>query len=200
MREGDGNVKAKRLLAAAALGLGALVAFSQASAQGFYLGASAGSSDADDANAIPGLITSGSVDGKDSGLKLFGGYEFTKNFALELALVDLGTLSYSGSFGPFPVTGGKLDTTGFNFSAVGNLPLNPSFSLFAKAGLFFWDAEAQDITGGVPFSGSDNDVDFSLGFGGAYHFNRNFSVRAEWEMFKALDDISLLSVGVAYKF
>ena len=193
-------MKSRKLLAAAALGLGALVAFSQASAQGFYLGASVGTTDAEDGIAVPDLITSGSVDGKDSGLKLFGGYEFTKNFALEMAYVDLGTLSYSGTFGGLPVTGGKVDTTGFNVSAVGNLPLNPSFSLFAKVGLFFWDAKASDVTGGTPFSASDNDTDVSFGFGGAYHFNKNFSVRAEWEQFKAVGDISLLSVGVAYKF
>jgi hypothetical protein len=29
---------------------------------------------------------------------------------------------------------------------------------------------------------------------------KNFGIRAEWEQFKAVDNISLLSVGVAYKF
>jgi hypothetical protein len=39
-----------------------------------------------------------------------------------------------------------------------------------------------------------------LGFGGAYNLTRNFSLRAEWEQFEAVDNISLLSVGVVYKF
>lgn len=192
-------MKATRMFAAAAVGLGVLLAASQASAQG-YIGASFGSTDADEGNAIPDLLTSGTVDGKDSGFKLFGGYQLNRNFALELAYVDLGKLTYSGQFVGLPVTGGKLETTGFNMSAVGILPLNPSVSLFGKVGLFSWQAKARDTTGGVPFSGKEDDADISFGFGGAYHLNKNFSVLAEWEQFEAIDKISLLSIGVGYRF
>jgi OOP family OmpA-OmpF porin len=193
-------MKARNVFAAAVLGLGALMAVSQASAQGFYIGGSVGESDADEGNAIPDLITSGSVDGKDSGMKFFGGYQFNQNLAVELAYVDLGKATYSGTFGPFPVTGGSVKTSGLNASVVGTLPLNPSFSLFAKAGLFTWEAKARDTTGGVPFSGKEDGSDLSYGFGGAYNLTKNFSLRAEWEQFEAVDQISLLSVGVAYKF
>jgi OOP family OmpA-OmpF porin len=192
-------MKARKMFAAAALGLGAMLALSQASAQG-YIGGSAGESDADDGNAIPSLITSGPVDGKDTGMKFFGGYQFNQNLAVELAYVDLGKAKYSGTFGGLPVTGGSVKTSGFNASVVGVLPLNPSFSLFAKAGLFAWEAKARDVTGGAPFSGKDDGADLSLGFGGAYNLTRNFSLRAEWEQFEAVDNISLLSVGVVYKF
>jgi len=177
-----------------------MLAVSQALAQGFYIGGSVGESDADDGNAIPDLITSGPVDGKDSGMKFFGGYQFNQNLAVELAYVDLGKVTYSGMFGALFVTGGTVKTSGFNASVVGTWPLNPSFSLFAKAGLFAWDAKARDVTGGVPFSGSDDGADLSLGFGGAYSLTKNFSLRAEWEQFEAVDKISLLSIGVAYKF
>ena len=64
-------MRARKVFAAAVLGLGALMAVSQASAQGFYIGGSVGESDADEGNAIPDLITSGPVDGKDSGMKFF---------------------------------------------------------------------------------------------------------------------------------
>jgi OOP family OmpA-OmpF porin len=192
-------MKSRKMFAAAALGLGAMLALSQASAQG-YIGGSAGESDADDGNAIPSLITSGPVDGKDTGMKFFGGYQFNQNLAVELAYVDLGKAKYSGTFGGAPVTGGSVKTSGFNASVVGVLPLNPSFSLFAKAGLFAWEAKARDVTGGAPFSGKDDGADLSLGFGGAYNLTRNFSLRAEWEQFEAVDNISLLSVGVVYKF
>jgi OOP family OmpA-OmpF porin len=193
-------MKARRLLAAAVLGLGALVAASQASAQGFYIGGSLGQSDADDGTVIPDLITSGTVDGSDSGFKFFGGYQFNQNLGLEIAYVDLGKATYSGTFGGAPVTGGSVDTTGLNTSVVGTVPVNPSFSVFGKIGLFAWEKKARDITGGVPFSGTQDDVDVSFGFGAAYHLNRNLSIRAEWEQFEAVDSISLLSIGVAYKF
>lgn len=193
-------MNASRLLAAAVLSLGALLAASQASAQGFYIGGSIGQSDADDGNAIPDLITSGTVDGSDTGFKFFGGFQFNQNLGLELAYVDLGEATYSGNFLGAPVTGGSVETTGFNVSAVGTVPVNPSFSLFGKVGFFMWEAKARDITAGAPFSGSEDDVDLSFGFGAAYHLNKNFSVRAEWEQFEAVDSISLLSIGVAYKF
>jgi OOP family OmpA-OmpF porin len=188
------------MFAAAVLGLGALMAVSQASAQGFYIGGSVGESDADEGNAIPDLISSGPVDGKDSGMKFFGGYQFNQNLAVEVAYVDLGKATYSGTFGGSPVTGGSVKTSGINASVVGTLPLNPSFSLFAKAGMFSWEATARDVTGGTPFSGKEDGGDLSFGFGGAYNLTKNFSLRAEWEQFEAVDKISLLSVGVAYKF
>jgi OOP family OmpA-OmpF porin len=193
-------MRARKVFAAAVLGLGALMAVSQASAQGFYIGGSVGESDADEGNAIPDLITSGPVDGKDSGMKFFGGYQFNQNLAVELAYVDLGKATYSGTFGGSPVTGGSVKTSGLNASVVGTLPLNPSFSLFAKAGMFSWEAKARDVTGGTPFSGKEDGADLSFGFGGAYNLTKNFSLRAEWEQFEAIDKISLLSVGVAYKF
>jgi OOP family OmpA-OmpF porin len=193
-------MRARKIFPAAVLGFGALMAVSQALAQGFYIGGSVGESDADEGNAIPDLITSGPVDGKDSGMKFFGGYQFNQNLAVEIAYVDLGKATYSGTFGGSPVTGGTVKTTGFNASAVGTLPLNPSFSLFAKAGIYTWEAKASDVTGGVPFSGKDDGADLSFGFGGAYNVTKNFSLRAEWEQFEAVDKISLLSVGVAYKF
>src|SRR5262245_29121134 len=181
------------------LAMGGLIAAPQAWGQ-LYLGGSFGKSDFDKGNAIPDLITSGSVDGKDSGFKIFGGYQFNQHFGVELAYVDLGKAKYSGMFGALPVTGGTVDTTGLNISAVGTIPLNPSFELFGKIGVFAWDAKARDTTGGVPFSGSDDGADVSFGIGASYNITKNVAVRAEWEWFKAVDNISLLSLGIAFKF
>lgn len=193
-------MKARSAVAAVLLGLGVLAVAPVSSAQNLYVGASFGSTDASDGIAVPGLITSGTVDGKDSGFKIFGGYQFSPNLALEVAYVDLGELTYSGTFGGLPVSNGKVETSGLNTSLVGTFPVNPNFSFFAKAGVFAWSADARDITGGLPFSGSDDGADFSFGFGGAFQIDRNLSLRAEWERYDANDDISLLSVGLAYRF
>jgi len=192
-------MRATKLFAVAALLCG-LVAASQASAQGFYIGGSVGQSSFDDDNAVPGLITSGTVDDKDTGFKIYGGYQFNRNFGLELAWVDLGKASYSGTFLGLPVTGGTVKASGLNISAVGTLPLGSGFALFGKAGLFAWESEANDVTGGVPFSGKEDGTDLSIGVGASYDFTKNFAIRAEWERFKAVGDIDLLSVGIVYKF
>jgi OOP family OmpA-OmpF porin len=192
-------MKTRKLAAASVLAIAGALAASHASAQA-YLGGSIGQSDVDD-EITNGLITSGSVDGKDTAFKIFGGYMFNRNFGVEGAYVDLGEVSYSGSFGGAPVTGGKVEINGFNVSAVGAFPVNEQFSVFGKIGLFIWDADASDTTAGVPFSASADGTDVSFGVGVSYSFTRNLGVRAEWEMFKTDDgDATLLSAGVVWKF
>jgi OOP family OmpA-OmpF porin len=186
--------------ALAALGAASAMLFAgQASAQ-FFIGGSIGSSDMDD-EITAGLITSGTVDAKDTGYKIFGGYMFNRNFGIEGAYVNLGEVSYSGSFGALPVTGGKVEVDGFNIAALGAYPINEQFSVFGKIGLFLWDASASDTTGGAPFSASTDGTDVSFGIGASYQFTRNLGARAEWELFKTDNaDATLLSVGVVWKF
>ena len=194
------SMKAMTIITAAVLAWSGLTVASQASAQGFYIGGAVGKTEHDDGNAIPDLITSGSVDGSDSGYKIFGGYQFNQHLGVELAWVDLGKAGYSGTFAGLPVTGGKVETSGLNLSAVGTLPLGSGFALFGKAGVFAWEAKANDVTGGVPFSAKEDGGDLSLGVGASYDFTKNFAIRAEWERFKAVDTIDMLSVGLVYKF
>jgi len=194
------SMKATTIIAAAVLAWSGLTVASQASAQGFYIGGAVGKTEHDEGNAIPDLITSGSVDGSDSGFKIFGGYQFNPYFGLELAWVDLGKAGYSGTFLGTPVTGGSVETSGLNFSAVGTWPLGSGFALFGKAGVFAWEAKANDVTGGLPFSAKEDGGDVSFGVGANYDFTKNFAIRAEWERFKAVDTIDMLSVGLVYKF
>jgi OmpA-OmpF porin, OOP family len=179
--------------------LGGVMAAPQAWAQ-VYFGGSFGKSDLDSGNVVPDLITSGSVDGDDSGFKIYGGYQFNPYFGMEITYVDLGKATYSGSFFGQPVTGGSLETTGANFSAVGTIPLNPTFSLFGKLGFFVWEQKARDTTNGLPFSGKDDGGDLSLGLGANINLTRNVSLRLEWERFEAFDSIDFLSLGVAFRF
>lgn len=198
-------MRATKVFAAAVLALAGLVAASQASAQGFYLGASAGNSNIDD-DITTGLITSGTVDGKSSGYKLFGGYQFNDYFGLDLAYVDLGKARYSGSYFGTPVADGTVEVWGLNMAVVGILPVNPSFAVFGKVGLFAWEAKAEDVTLGLPFSDLATGTDFSAGLGMSFHFTRNLSARVEWERFGLtgydfdLGHVELLSLGMVYRF
>jgi OOP family OmpA-OmpF porin len=171
----------------------------QAAAQSF-VGGSLGQSDID-SDITAGLITSGSVDGKDTAWKLFGGYMFNRHFGIEGAYVDLGEVSYSGTFFGAPVTGGKVEVNGFNIAALGSYPLTDEFSIFGKIGLFLWDVKASDTTGGAPFSDKADGTDISFGLGVGYNFSRNLGVRAEWERFELDDtDADLLSIGIVWRF
>lgn len=189
----------RKALAAFALALSGALAATHASAQ-FFLGGSIGQSDVDD-EITTGLIDSGSVDGKDTAWKIFGGYMFNRHFGIEAAYINAGEVSYSGTFSGFPVTGGKVELTAFNVSVLGNLPINEQFSVFGKVGLFSWEAEASDITGGFPFSGSEDGTDISFGVGVGYNFTPNFGVRAEYELFQTDNaDASLISIGLVWRF
>jgi OOP family OmpA-OmpF porin len=126
---------------------------------------------------------------------------FHRNFGVEVAYVDLGEATYSGDFFGSPVTGGSIEINGFNVSAVGSFPVSEQFSLFGKIGLFIWEAEANDITGGVPFSAKDDGTDISFGVGASFNFTRNVGIRAEWERFEAAEaDADLISIGVFWRF
>lgn len=199
-------MRVTRLLAVVLLGSSGLITASQASAQvqqsvaGFYVGGSLGQSSFDK-EIVRELITLGTVDTSDTGFKVFGGYQFNRNVGLEVAYVDLGKASYSGFAGPAPVTGGKVEVTGVNLSAIGAWPVAPNLDVFGKIGFLSWEDKASDVTGGVPFSDKIEGTDLSFGFGAAWHLTRNVRLRVEWERFRVDDtDADLFSVGAVYKF
>lgn len=170
-----------------------------------YIGFSAGQADVDESMVIPSLVDpGGQVDGKDGAFKLFGGYQFSPNFALEAALVDLGDMSYSGFFSGTPsgqVTGGRVQNSGLNLSAVGVVPLGQSFVLFGKVGMFMWYSEATDVTGGFATRSEEDGADLSVGLGASVAIGRKVSLRAEWERFDMSNvDVDLVTLGFAYRF
>src|SRR5512145_941088 len=188
----------KKIVVASALAMSSLLTATHASAQAF-VGASVGQSDIDE-DITAGLITSGSTDSKDTAFKLFGGYMFNRYFGVEGAYVDLGEASYSGDFFGSPVTGGKVETSGFSVSALGSYPVTEQFSIFGKIGVFFWEAEANDTTGGIPFSDKIDGTDVSFGVGVNYNFTQNLGVRAEWERFTMDEfDGDLISIGIQWR-
>ena len=167
-----------------------------------YIGFSAGQADVDESMVIPGLIDPGGrVDGKDGAFKLFGGYQLSPNFALEAAFVDLGDVSYSGSFAGATVSGGRIQNSGLNLSAVGVVPLGQSFVLFGKLGMFLWYSEATDVTGGFAFRSEEDGADLSVGLGASVAIGQRVSLRAEWERFDMSNtDVDLVTLGFAYRF
>jgi OmpA-OmpF porin, OOP family len=178
--------------------VGSLLA-TEAPAQG-YFGASFGRGNLSDGVIAP-LITSGTADRDTTAFKLFGGAQFHRNFGLEIAYLDLGDASYSGAFFGSPVTGGKVELTGFNLSGVASFPASAAVSIFGKLGLFLWDLKASDTTGGLPFATSADGSDLSFGFGLDYSFRRNWALRVEWESFQLGDESArLLSIGIVYRF
>jgi OOP family OmpA-OmpF porin len=204
------------------LGLVALAAiaspYAAAEDTGWYGGVNIGQSRAkiDDAGITSGLLGSGftttsiSDDDRDTGYKLFGGYQFNKNFALEGGYFDLGRFGFTATTVPAGTLHGNIKLKGLNFDAVGILPINEKFSAFGRAGVNY--AEAKDSFSGTGLvnvtnpNPSKRETNYKFGVGIQYNLNESLGMRAEAERYRVNDavgnrgDIDLLSVGLVYRF
>ncbi|MES2184071.1 MAG: OmpA family protein [Pseudomonadota bacterium] len=206
-----------------ALGLAAVAAFATpvlAQDAPWYLGANVGrSSTAIDDGRIRsglagmGLATSGISDrDHDTGYKLFGGYRFSKNIALEAGWFDLGRFGYTASTVPAGTLGGDIRVKGLNLDLVGTLPLTNRLSVLARAGITNARSDGRfGATGAarVPYAStnpSQRATNYKFGAGLAYDFSDTLGMRVEAERFRISDavgnkgNIDLLSVGLVYRF
>jgi OmpA-OmpF porin, OOP family len=168
---------------------------------GFYAGASIGQSKSDCGGS------GGSCDDKDTAYRVFGGYKFHPNIAVEGGYAPLGETSASvGGLGSVTAEANAWDIVG-----VGSFPLGNNFSILGKLG--FYNAEVK--LGGL-VSGKKTTTDLTYGIGGQYDFNRNLGLRLEWNRYskvKAPDatgggvavtggdaDIDVMSVGALWRF
>ena len=139
---------------------------------------------------------------RKTGFKIFGGYSFNNNFAVELSYFDLGEVS--GSFND-PFFGNitfDVGVSGLNASVVGRLPVSETFSVFGKLGFASYDLDAHATVFGVG-SGSDSqsETDMTYGVGAALSFGGQWEMRAEFEAINVDDgDANMLSIGALYRF
>ena len=186
----------------------------QAADTGFYIGGSFGKSKVSDFNgadvdaelASLGITSTTSTDDKDTGWKAFAGYRIMKYLAVEGAYTNFGeatanTVITAPTAGTFNT---DLESESWSISAVGILPLNDQFSLFARLGVNVWNIDISASgtgSGAVVVSDSEDGTDVVYGLGAAYNITQNLSVRGEWERYDFDgDDVDLLSVGLAWAF
>jgi len=189
------------------LGLTAFAAFALTAAMaaradvppGFYAGASVGKTKLSD----EGFDSFGvDVDESDTGFKIFGGYSFNENFAVEVSWFDLGEVSGTLNDPFFGDIDFDVGVSGLNASAVGRVPVSETFSLFGKIGFASYDLDGHATISGVG-SGSDSEseTDLTYGVGAALSFGGQWEVRAEFEAINVDDgDANMLSVGAMYRF
>ena len=186
-------------------------------APGWYAGGSLGSTRANFNNdainnqfvANNFAINSTSTNNRSTGGKLFSGYQFTPNFALEGGYFDLGRFNYSGV-----TTGGTYNgdtrARGLNLDLVGTLPLSDRFSVLGRVGAAY--AQTRDnfsSNGFVPantFNRSRNDTNVKFGVGLQYAITEALSLRAELERYRINDpirnrsNVDMASIGLVYRF
>lgn len=134
-----------------------------------------------------------SCDDSDTAAKIFGGWRFSRFFALEASYIDWGEVSGSVSTGG-PPSSVSSEQTSMGLAAVGNLPLTRQLSVLGKLGRLRTDQEIRS-----PASRSERESEWHYGLGFRYAATRNLAVRGEWERTEKLE-VSMLSLGVEYSF
>jgi OmpA-OmpF porin, OOP family len=195
----------RALAAAAALASAAPAAFAQGfEANRVYAGVALGQSQFD-------LDCSGTTacEDSDTAWKVFGGYQFSRHFALEVGYGNLGEATASTPpFGGIPAADVSIEATVWEVLAVGTLPLAERFSIYGKAGLYVADTEVRVSFAGLgSVNRSDDNTDLTFGVGLRYDFTPNLGVRAEWQRYGDVSadafgegDIDLISIGLVWRF
>ncbi|HSP56940.1 MAG TPA: porin family protein [Halomonas sp.] len=180
--------------------------------EGLYLGAGLGNSmlDNDTLNELEDL--GANTDDSDTGYKLFAGYQFNPNFAIEASYLDFGDFKANGS-----ATDGvniatadiNANVEGFGFALVGKLPIQNGFSIHGKVGMIAWDGEVSGTArnnGDIIYQdeGGSDGTDPFYGVGAEYEINQVF-IRAEYERYEISDsgedfEIDLVSASLGYRF
>jgi OOP family OmpA-OmpF porin len=186
--------------------------------QGWYIGANIGQSAAklDHARIYESLANSGVTvtsiddDDRDLGYKLFGGYQFNRNFALEGGYFDLGEFNLNAQTQPPGTFNGNIGVRGINLDAVGMLPFSERFSGFGRVGLTYAEADTSFAGTGLitvlDSNPKEKDVQYKFGAGLQYDVSPALGVRLEAERYRVNDavgnkgDIDLYSLGVVYRF
>ena len=148
---------------------------------------------------------------KDLGYKIFGGYQFNQNFALEAGYFNLGEFGYRATTSPTGTLTGNIKIQGINIDVLGIIPFTEKFSAFGRVGVQY--AEAKDhfsSTGAVATPSNPNpsksDTNYKAGVGIQYNFTQSLGMRAEAERYRIDDavgkkgDINLFSLGLVYRF
>src|SRR5579872_1876738 len=185
---------------------------------GWYIGANVGKAKAniDDSKISGDLIASGfgapafSDNNRATGYKLFGGYQFNQNFALEAGYFDLGSFGYTATTLPPGTLNGQAKFNGINLDAVGFLPFTEQFSAFGRIGLD--EVKAKDTFSGtgvvtvINSNPSERSLKYKIGIGLQYAITESLAVRGEMERYRVPDGvgntggIDLLSLGLVWRF
>ena len=164
-----------------------MLAFSTAAmAEGFYAGGGLGILQIEDSE--DGI----SFEDNPFGWKIYAGYDFNDNFAVEGSYINSGEAEDE-------VFGEQVEVTltAFTVSAIGLMPVSDTVSLFGKLG--FYSGE-EEVT--VQGSSLDDDDDgMTVGAGVRFATSDNFVIRGDFDWYDTdLDTVWSVGVGIQFYF
>lgn len=158
-----------------------------------------------DTCATPGVSCSSSIEDKAFSGKLFGGYRFTPNFAVEGFFIKTSAFETTASDGVTVTFDVEADITALGVAAVGFVPLSPSFELFGKVGGYSSKSEAtgtftDTAVGSLTLTTSESTTDIVLGAGGQLDITDTVKLRGEYEYYRGDDSVNYLGLNLVVGF
>jgi len=158
---------------------------------GPFIGASFGSSHLDE--SFDGF----SIDSDANAYRIVGGFQFGDYLGIEAGYHDFGDFSETIDVGGLSsIT--EIGAEGWTLGGTLGLPLNEQFSLYGRAGVFFWDADVEIDGFSIDVAEDDNPY---YGGGARVDVTRNLSLIGDWTRYE-LDtvDSDVISIGFQYRF
>lgn len=221
MKKRNMTITSRNVVAIGCVAASALVATTgRAQEAGWYLGGGIGRSAAtiDDERITRGLANQGLVTNniddreRDTAYRLFGGYQFHRNFGVEAGYFDLGRMGFTANTTPPGTLVGDVRLQGLNLDLVGTLPFADRWALLGRVGGAYVRTRGTfSSTGAVvmPYPGtstSERKFGFKYGLGVAWRMSDAWELRAEAERIRVADsvgnrgDVDLWTLGVVYRF
>ena len=155
-----------------------------------------------------------SFDDKDTSYRVYGGYRFHRNFAAEVAYVDLGRFELRSTVVPAGTLTNRIRSSGAELSVLGLLPLGERWTAFGRLGVFAARTKASYSGDGSIFVNagegeqSKRTSGLVYGIGAMADLTRNLGLRVEFNEYRKVgDDLTggefdarVLSAGVQYRF
>lgn len=189
----------KKLIVALIASVAAMsAAQAQTTAPRAYVGAGVASADHD--FKMSGATNVDTEGYKASG-KIFGGYEFDQNWAVEAGYTDFRKADVNYSIGGVN-NRGKTDGHAYYLAAKATLPVNEQFSVYGKLGAARTKSELELINASQNMSRSKTEAYGALG--AEYKLNQNVSLIGEYERYGKSKDFGakadVWTIGAKYAF
>lgn len=158
---------------------------------GIYFGASIGNSTLkDDFDGFD-------VDTSSNSVRFVAGWQFNNYFSLEGGYQNFGAFEqrFESAGPPIDVS---LKADGFTLGATGFIPLGLNFSLYGRAGAFFWDGDAElnNVSQANP-----GDTNLYYGGGVKYALTDNIALLGDWTLYELEDtETEVFALGFTYRF
>jgi OmpA-OmpF porin, OOP family len=149
-------------------------------------------------------------DERHSAYKVFGGYQFNRNWGVELGYFHLGRFGIAATTTPTGTLNGEFRVQGVNVDVVGTLPFTNRFSGLARLGAQYARTRTSLVATGdlarADTNPSDREANVKFGLGLQYAFSSGFQMRAEVERFRVSDalgnhpHVAMYSVSAVFPF